>query len=33
MVYYDVILILVIVVLGFWAWKLYNDKKDSEEEV
>ena len=31
--YFEAVLILIIAVVGFLAWKLYNDKKDSEEEV
>jgi len=31
MVYY-VILVLVIVAMGFWVWKLYQDKKESNRD-
>lgn len=30
--YFEVVLILVIVAMGFWAWMLYQDKQKGEQE-
>lgn len=32
MVYY-IVLVLIIIALAFWVWKLYGDKKEGEQEV
>lgn len=33
MSYFEVVLVLVIVALGFWVWKLYQDKRQNESEI